>query len=253
MAKTQKKPAQKAEENKAVAAGAKTESLKEKLVLNGADITLIGEEAELLVGGKNYNTAIISQVQGIRRPNSGPFPHMHFIPSLTKPRSTPPWWRATVDKEYNQVDWHSDEVNRTPSSCRASSAMWAAKSASSLPSSRARPSGCARSSTTWSKGSPRRRRALTSSASGRSLSSLLSFLWTFPNSSATRSRVPTCPSARMRAWTMFPWPCARPQRARTAARRPLPGFRTPTSISSGPTSASKPTSGTVHRRTICAP
>lgn len=42
--------------------------LKEKLVLTGADIVAIGEEAELLVGGKNYNTAIISQVQGIRAP-----------------------------------------------------------------------------------------------------------------------------------------------------------------------------------------
>ena len=40
--------------------------LSKKLVLNGAEITAIGVEAELLVGGKNYNTAIIDQVPGER-------------------------------------------------------------------------------------------------------------------------------------------------------------------------------------------
>ena len=33
------------------------EDLLKRLVLTGADIVRIGEDAELLVGGKNYNTA----------------------------------------------------------------------------------------------------------------------------------------------------------------------------------------------------
>ena len=43
----------------AKAASKSVEALKENLVLTGADIVAIGEEAELLVGGKNYNTALI--------------------------------------------------------------------------------------------------------------------------------------------------------------------------------------------------
>ena len=34
------------------------EDLLKRLVLTGADIVRIGEDAELLVGGKNYNTAL---------------------------------------------------------------------------------------------------------------------------------------------------------------------------------------------------
>ena len=37
------------------------EDLLKRLVLTGADIVRIGEDAELLVGGKNYNTALISR------------------------------------------------------------------------------------------------------------------------------------------------------------------------------------------------
>ncbi|MFW5931740.1 MAG: hypothetical protein ACOCSI_01470, partial [Desulfohalobiaceae bacterium] len=46
----------------------KTGSEPEKLVLTGKDIVKMGEEAELLVGGKNYNTAIISQIENLRAP-----------------------------------------------------------------------------------------------------------------------------------------------------------------------------------------
>jgi pyruvate,water dikinase len=112
MAKTQKKPAQKADATKAVNAGAKTESLQKKLVLNGAEITQIGEEAELLVGGKNYNTAIISQVQGIRAPEFRAISSHAFHTILDDTKVNAAVVRATVDKEYNQVDWHSDEVNQ---------------------------------------------------------------------------------------------------------------------------------------------
>ena len=44
------------------------EQIQKQLVLTGKDIVTIGEDAELLVGGKNYNTAIISTIEGIRAP-----------------------------------------------------------------------------------------------------------------------------------------------------------------------------------------
>lgn len=43
-----------------------SETIQKKLVLTGADIVKLGPEAELLVGGKNYNTALISQIEGIQ-------------------------------------------------------------------------------------------------------------------------------------------------------------------------------------------
>ena len=45
------------------------ETLRNKLILTGADIVAIGPEAEMIVGGKNYNTAKISQIQGIQAPH----------------------------------------------------------------------------------------------------------------------------------------------------------------------------------------
>ena len=52
------------------------------MVSSGHDIVAIGEEAELLVGGKNYNTAIISQIKDIRAPQfraiSSKAFHMHL-------------------------------------------------------------------------------------------------------------------------------------------------------------------------------
>ena len=59
---TAAKPAQ----NKAK--GHTPEAIQKKLVLTGADIVQLGPEAELLVGGKNYNTALISQIEGIQAP-----------------------------------------------------------------------------------------------------------------------------------------------------------------------------------------
>ncbi|MBI9078278.1 MAG: phosphoenolpyruvate synthase [Pseudodesulfovibrio sp.] len=111
MAKTQKKPAEQAETSKVNKAGAKTESLKKKLVLNGADIKEIGEDAELLVGGKNYNTAIISQVPGIRAPEFRAISSHVFHTILDDTKVNAAVVRATVDKEYNNVDWNSDSVN----------------------------------------------------------------------------------------------------------------------------------------------
>ena len=41
---------------------ASNEELQRKLVLTGADIMTIGEVAETIVGGKNYNTAHIHEI-----------------------------------------------------------------------------------------------------------------------------------------------------------------------------------------------
>ena len=49
-------------------ASSSIEALKEKLVLTGADIMAIGESAEIIVGGKNYNTAKIHEIKGVRSP-----------------------------------------------------------------------------------------------------------------------------------------------------------------------------------------
>lgn len=73
-------PAAKPAQNKPK--GAAPEAVQKKLVLDGAEIVQIGPEAELLVGGKNYNTALISQIQGIQAPHfapSHPLPFHHLL------------------------------------------------------------------------------------------------------------------------------------------------------------------------------
>ncbi|GAB7080552.1 PEP/pyruvate-binding domain-containing protein [Megalodesulfovibrio paquesii] len=88
--------------------------LKEKLVLTGADIVAIGEEAELLVGGKNYNTAIISQVQGIRAPQFRAISSIAFHRLLDETKVNATLVRQLVDREYNRTDWNDAEVNKDP-------------------------------------------------------------------------------------------------------------------------------------------
>ena len=85
-----------------------------KLILTGADITCIGEEAELLVGGKNYNTAIISQVPGIRAPQFRAVSSLAFHKLLDETKVNAALIRSTVDHEYNRIDWTSEEVNKDP-------------------------------------------------------------------------------------------------------------------------------------------
>ncbi|WP_051272178.1 PEP/pyruvate-binding domain-containing protein [Fundidesulfovibrio putealis] len=85
-----------------------------KLILTGADIAVIGEEAELLVGGKNYNTAIISQVAGIRSPQFRAVSSIAFHKLLDETKVNAALIRQTVDHEYNRVDWTSEEVNKDP-------------------------------------------------------------------------------------------------------------------------------------------
>ncbi|MBG0789380.1 MAG: phosphoenolpyruvate synthase [Desulfovibrionaceae bacterium] len=111
MAKNEKKTGNDAPAAKNKKSGAKAETLMKKLILNGAEIEKIGEEAELLVGGKNYNTAIISQVPGIRAPEFRAISSHAFHTILDETKVNAAVVRSTVDKEYNKIDWNSDAVN----------------------------------------------------------------------------------------------------------------------------------------------
>lgn len=89
---------------------AKTQ-LEKKLVLTGADIAKIGVDAELIVGGKNYNTALISQVEGIRAPQFRAISSVAFHKLLDETTVNAAVVRSIVDKEYNAVDWTGEDVN----------------------------------------------------------------------------------------------------------------------------------------------
>ncbi len=99
---------------KPAASAANVEELKKKLVLTGADIVAIGEDAELLVGGKNYNTAIISQVAGIRAPQFRAISSLAFHKVLDETRVNAQLVRSTVDAEYQRIDWNDAEINKDP-------------------------------------------------------------------------------------------------------------------------------------------
>ena len=88
--------------------------LTKKLVLKGADIVQIGPDAELIVGGKNYNTALISQVPGIRAPQFRAISSISFHKLLDETKVNASLVRTLVDKEYIATDWTDDEVNRDP-------------------------------------------------------------------------------------------------------------------------------------------
>ncbi|MDQ7834030.1 MAG: PEP/pyruvate-binding domain-containing protein [Humidesulfovibrio sp.] len=114
MAKSKKEQGEKPE-----GAGAESKSkpaaatdLTKKIVLTGADIVQIGPDAELIVGGKNYNTAIISQVPGIRAPQFRAISSNAFHMLLDETKVNAALVRSIVDKEYNATDWNDDEVNR---------------------------------------------------------------------------------------------------------------------------------------------
>ncbi|NEP77022.1 MAG: phosphoenolpyruvate synthase [Okeania sp. SIO3B3] len=102
-------------ETKSPAKGSKRlDTLKVQMVLNGAEIVEIGEEAELLVGGKNYNTAIISQVQGIRAPQFRAISSVAFHKVLDETKVNASLIRHVVDTAYDNTDWYDEEVNKDP-------------------------------------------------------------------------------------------------------------------------------------------
>ncbi len=90
--------------------------LKQQLVLTGEDITAIGEEAELIVGGKNYNTAIISTIEGVRAPQFRAISSLAFHKLLDETKINATDIRTLVDKEYDNIDWNDLEINSDPES-----------------------------------------------------------------------------------------------------------------------------------------
>lgn len=88
------------------------EKIQKQLVLNGKDIVTIGEDAELLVGGKNYNTAIISTIDGIRAPQFRAISSIAFHKLLDETKVNAATVRATVEKAYDNTDWNDPEINK---------------------------------------------------------------------------------------------------------------------------------------------
>ena len=108
------KPSQEKPKAKSDKGQADKTALTQKLILTGADIVAIGEEAELLVGGKNYNTAIISQVQGIRAPQFRAVSSIAFHQVLDETKINATLTRAVVDREYKRIDWEDPEISGDP-------------------------------------------------------------------------------------------------------------------------------------------
>ncbi|NJB66917.1 pyruvate,water dikinase [Desulfobaculum xiamenense] len=114
MAKGQQKVAD-AEKNATTPAKKQTtklDAITDKIVLTGADIVSIGEDAEIVVGGKNYNTAIISQVDGIRAPQFRAISSIAFHKTLDETKVDAALVRSLVEEEYKRIDWNSEEVNK---------------------------------------------------------------------------------------------------------------------------------------------
>ncbi|WP_300882892.1 PEP/pyruvate-binding domain-containing protein, partial [uncultured Desulfovibrio sp.] len=88
--------------------------IQKKLVLTGADIVSLGPEAELLVGGKNYNTALISQIEGIQAPYFRAISSLAFHRLLDETKVNGRVVRSVVDKEYGRIDWNDPEINQDP-------------------------------------------------------------------------------------------------------------------------------------------
>lgn len=90
------------------------EALKEKLVLTGADIMTIGESAEIIVGGKNFNTAKIHEIKGVRSPQFRAISSINFHKVLDETSINAALVRSLVEREYSRIDWNDPEINRDP-------------------------------------------------------------------------------------------------------------------------------------------
>ncbi len=88
--------------------------LSAQMILTGADIVRIGVEAELLVGGKNYNTALISQIPGISAPEFRAVSSIAFHKLLDETRVNAAGVRAVVDREYTRIEWNDPEISGDP-------------------------------------------------------------------------------------------------------------------------------------------
>ena len=81
-----------------------------RFIMTGADIVRMGEPAEMLVGGKNYNTALISRVEGIRTPQFRAIPATAFHVVLDECRVNAFLIYDVVDSAMASVDWTSPAV-----------------------------------------------------------------------------------------------------------------------------------------------
>ncbi len=79
-------------------------------IMTGADIARMGEAAEMLVGGKNYNTALISGVEGINTPQFRAIPATAFHTVLNESRVNASIVYDVVNKAVAEVDWASPAV-----------------------------------------------------------------------------------------------------------------------------------------------
>ena len=100
--------------NSAAAVGVELDALMKQMVLNGAEIVRIGIDAEMLVGGKNYNTALISQINGIQAPYFRAISSVAFHKLLEETKVIGKVVRSVVDKEYGRIDWNDPEINQDP-------------------------------------------------------------------------------------------------------------------------------------------
>ncbi|MDR0339778.1 MAG: phosphoenolpyruvate synthase [Desulfovibrio sp.] len=108
------KPAQEKSKSRSDKEQGDLTDIRQKIILTGADIVAIGEEAELIVGGKNYNTAIISQVQGIKAPQFRAVSSLAFHQLLDETRINAQLTRTVVDREYKRIDWEDPEISGDP-------------------------------------------------------------------------------------------------------------------------------------------
>jgi pyruvate, water dikinase len=92
----------------------KVDKIKSQLVLNAGEIMEIGVEAELLVGGKNYNTAIMNTIENIRAPQFRAISAISFHKLLDETKVNAALIRSAVDREYDSIDWNDESINNDP-------------------------------------------------------------------------------------------------------------------------------------------
>ena len=90
------------------------EDIRKQLVLTGADIVQLGASGEMLVGGKTYNTAIISQIKEIQAPHYRAISSVAFHHVLDESKVNSRLVRSMVDQEYGRIDWNDPVINQDP-------------------------------------------------------------------------------------------------------------------------------------------
>ena len=90
------------------------EDIRKQLVLTGADIVQLGASGEMLVGGKNYNTAIISQIKEIQAPHFRAISSVAFHHVLDESKVNSRLVRSMVDQEYGRIRRVDPVINQEP-------------------------------------------------------------------------------------------------------------------------------------------